>query len=98
MNPIFSSAASIEIKASSSAKALIERAAAAQGMTVSDFAAAVLTEKSREVLQASEGAGETYSPPDSRTELLQSPPAPNAETSESSPRFRYAAQPLDLLV
>ncbi len=98
MNPIFSSAASIEIKASSSAKALIERAAAAQGMTVSDFAAAVLTEKSREVLQASGAASETDSMPDRHSEMPPYSPEPSLEPSDSGLRFHFASRPLDLLV
>ena len=97
MNPILSNAAHIEIQASASAKALIERAAALKGMTVSDFAAAVLTEKSREVLQASEVAPEPAQTPDRYSELLQTPSEPK-DTSEPAPHFRYAAQSLDLLI
>ncbi|MBL8874801.1 MAG: DUF1778 domain-containing protein [Phycisphaerae bacterium] len=80
----------LEFRIPAEQKALIERAAAAQGQTVSGFALRTLLGAAQEVVQAE--TERSLSARDSRLflELLSSPPKPNAALKAAASRYKTA--------
>ncbi|MDX9910533.1 MAG: DUF1778 domain-containing protein [Phycisphaerales bacterium] len=82
------SSARLDFRVSPEHKSLIERAAMAQGQTVSSFALAALVKASQEVIESE--TTRTLSERDSRIflDLLESPPEPNAALRVAAKRHK----------
>lgn len=78
----------IEFRISMEEKRRIERAAAAQGRSVSDFAKEVLTQKAQAILEAYESVQLSDRDRDTFLQLLDAAPSPNAALEAAARRHR----------
>jgi uncharacterized protein (DUF1778 family) len=80
--------ARIEFRIPSEAKKLIERAAASQGRSVSDFAKEVLTQRAKAVIEEMENIQLSDRDRDIFLQLLDADPEPNAALQAAARRQR----------
>jgi uncharacterized protein (DUF1778 family) len=80
--------ARIEFRISPEEKQRIERAAASQGRSVSDFAKEILTQKAQAVLEAYESVQLSDRDRDLFLQLLDADPSPNAALEAAARRQR----------
>jgi uncharacterized protein (DUF1778 family) len=84
--------ARIDFRATNETKALIERAAALLGMTVSEYAKWVLTEKSHEIVRETETRVLSDRDRDRFLDLLDRPAAPNQALLNAADEFKATVQ------
>jgi uncharacterized protein (DUF1778 family) len=92
-----SNQARVDFRTTPEVKSLIERAAAMNGMTVSEFIKATVVEKSREVIERHETRILSDRDRDVFLALLDSPSEPNEALRAAADRFRKAVEDKVLL-
>jgi uncharacterized protein (DUF1778 family) len=87
----------VDFRATPDIKALIERAAAIQGMAVSDYIRSVLVPASQQVIAQHETRVLSDRDRDLFLQLLDNPPAPNAALQAAAEAFKAKVRGGDIL-
>ena len=84
--------ARVDIRTTNEIRSIIEQAATLQGLTVSEYAKAILVEHAREVIEQHETRRLSDRDRDLFLDMLDSPPAPNDALRAAAADFRRAVE------